>query len=85
MAPPSRRLPSGPEAKHSANWYTAALEDPPMRFGDRMFIQCAGGPCTSRLETFPPRVEIQGRGGLYVLLDDDPLAEWKYQFLPNDY
>jgi hypothetical protein len=56
-----------------------------VRPGDRMFVQCDGGPCTSRLEVFPPRVEIEEVGGRYVLLDGGPIDEWKYQFVPNDY
>jgi hypothetical protein len=46
-----------------------------------MFIRCQGGPCISRLETFPPRLEIQEKGGLYVLVDDGPLEAWTYQFV----
>ena len=56
-----------------------------MRAGDRIFVQCDGGHCTSRLETFPPRLEIEEKGGLYVLLDEGPIVNWKYQFLPHDY
>ena len=55
----------------------------PVRPGDRLLIQCDGGPCISRLEVFPPRFEIEERGGLYVLLDDGPLDEWLYQFLAS--
>lgn len=38
--------------------------------GDRMFIRCEGGPCLSRLEYFPPQLEIAERGGIYVLIDE---------------
>lgn len=48
-----------------------------------MFIRCAGGPCLSRLETFPPRLEIPERGGRYVLVDDGPVETWTYQFAPT--
>jgi hypothetical protein len=45
--------------------------------GDRLFIECDGGPCISRLESFPRRIEIEEHGGLYyVLLDDGRLHEW---------
>jgi hypothetical protein len=28
-------------------------------------------------------LEIQERGGLYVLFDDGPVEEWAYQFVPD--
>ena len=56
-----------------------------MRVGDRMFVQCDGGPCISRLETFPPRLEIEEAGGLYVLVDEGPIEDWKYRFLTSDW
>ena len=68
----------GAEARHSEEWYTDA---PRLQRGDRMFIRCEGGPCISRLETFPPMIEIQENGGLYVLVDDGPPEEWVYQFV----
>ena len=37
----------------------------------------------SRLETFPPPVEIQERGGMYVLVDQGPPRDWRYQFVPT--
>jgi hypothetical protein len=72
----------GADARHSEAWYAEALDETPPRSGDRMFIRCEGGPCLSRLETFPPRMEIREKGGLYVLEDLGPLAEWAYQFVP---
>lgn len=74
------RSPAGPEPRHSAEWYGDTHADMPGR-GERMFIRCEGGPCLSRLETFPPRIEIQERGGLYVLVDEGPPASWLYQFV----
>jgi hypothetical protein len=56
-----------------------------VRPGDRMFIQCEGGPCLSRLEYFPPRLEISERGGMYVLIDEDEPPHWRYLFVPNEY
>jgi hypothetical protein len=69
------------EARHSDEWYANALRDTPLQRGDRMFIRCEGGPCISRLETFPPRIEIREKSGLYVLVDDGPLEAWMYQFV----
>lgn len=84
MVPFTSRSPGDSEARHWADWYGSALKGSPVRPGDRMFVQCDGGPCTSRLEVFPPSIEIEEVGGLYVLLDDGPIDEWKYLFVPND-
>ena len=48
-----------------------------------MLIPCDGGPSTSRLERFPPPVEVTERGGLYVLVDDGPVEAWRYLFVPD--
>jgi hypothetical protein len=56
-----------------------------LRPGDRLFIKCEGGPCVSRLEYFPPRLEIDEQGGLYVLEDEGELHDWRYVFVPNEY
>jgi hypothetical protein len=50
--------------------------------GDRMFIPCEGGPSRSRLERFPPPVEVEERGGVYVLVDVGPPEAWSYLFVP---
>ena len=71
------------EARHSWDWYKDVQSESPVRPGDRMFLQCDGGPCISRLEIFPPRLEIEERGGLYVPLDDGPLDEWVYRFIAS--
>ncbi len=81
MAVASDGLTGDSDARHSEEWYGDALRDTPRRRGDRMFIRCEGGPCISRLETFPPRTEIRERSGLYVLVDDGPLETWIYQFV----
>jgi hypothetical protein len=39
----------------------------------------------SRLETFPPRFEIDERGGLYVLVDEGELSDWRYVYVPTRY
>jgi hypothetical protein len=57
--------------------------DPIMRPGDRLFVQCEGGPCLSRLETFPPQLEIVERGGMYVLIDEGEPDDWRYLFVPD--
>jgi len=49
--------------------------------GERMLIRCEGGPSTSRLERFPPPVEIEERDGTYVLDDDGPTEQWRYLFV----
>ena len=51
--------------------------------GDRMLIRCEGGPSMCRVEHFPPRLEIEERGGLYVLADDGPAWEWSYHWVPD--
>lgn len=71
----------GAQARHSDEWYGDALRGAPLQRGDRMFIRCEGGPCISRLETFPPTIEIEENGGFYVLIDDGSPEEWVYQFV----
>ena len=51
--------------------------------GDRVFIACEGGPSQSRLEMFPPRLEVEEPDGTYVLADDGPRARWRYVFVPR--
>jgi hypothetical protein len=51
--------------------------------GERMLIRCEGGPSTSRLERYPPPVEIVERTGVYVLVDDGPPTQWWYEFVPS--
>jgi hypothetical protein len=70
-------------ARHSADWYDQRGEAIEMQRGDRFFVACTGGPCTSRLEVYPPRVEIEEPAGVYVLVDDGPRDEWRYLFVPR--
>jgi hypothetical protein len=37
----------------------------------------------SRLEMFPPRLEIEEPDGMYVLQDDGPPEQWRYLFVPH--
>ena len=53
------------------------------RSGDRMLIRCDGGPSISRLEYFPPSLELREDDGVYVLVDDGPPHDWWYQFIPD--
>ena len=55
-----------------------------MQDGERMLIRCEGGPSTSRLVRYPPPVEIAEHGGLYVLVDDGPLEQWRYDFIDTE-
>jgi hypothetical protein len=49
-----------------------------------MLIRCDGGPSRSRLERFPPPLEVPERDGMYVLVDDgDDPSTWWYRFVPN--
>jgi hypothetical protein len=52
--------------------------------GDRMLIRCEGGPSISRLVRYPPPLEVEERGGVYVLVDDGPLHAWWYEFVPDE-
>jgi hypothetical protein len=71
--------------RHAADWYDQSSELTELAVGDRLFIVCEGGPSTSRLETYPPRLEIPERGGTYVLVDDGPRHEWRYRFVDAEY
>jgi len=44
-------------------------------------IPCDGGPSRVRLEEYPPRIEIEEAGGMYVLADDGPVPSWRYHFV----
>lgn len=69
--------------RHSPDFYDQAQEFVVLREGDRLLVPCAGGPSTSRLETYPPRLEIAEPGGTYVLEDDGPGEEWRHLFVPD--
>ncbi len=54
-----------------------------MEPGERMLIPCVGGPSTSRLEQFPPPLEIDEADGSYVLDDAGPTEYWRYVYVPR--
>jgi hypothetical protein len=83
----ARRHSSYPYAgddRHSDRWYDQSGEAVVLSAGDRFFIPCDGGPSTSRLEVFPPRLEIEENDGMYVLEDDGPRDAWRYVFVPRE-
>ena len=58
---------------------------PELSDGDRMLIGCqGGGPSFTRLVHYPPPLEIPERGGMYVLCDDGPPGEWRYDWVADD-
>ena len=73
-----------PGPRHSPDWYDQRAEPVVLRAGDRMFVACEGGPSASRLEYFPPRLEVPEKGGVYVLADEGPRDTWRYVFVPSD-
>ena len=80
---PLRARPPDPGPRHSTDWYDQSGEWEVLRPGDRMLIQCEGGPSRSRLETDPPRLEVPEPDGVYVLVDEGTRAEWRYRFVPH--
>jgi hypothetical protein len=46
-----------------------------------MLLWCDGGPAIARAVTFPPPVEVEVDGGVYVLVDDGPVESWHYEFV----
>ena len=73
-----------PGPRHSPDWYDQSDELCVLEPGDRMFIGCIGGPCASRLELYPPRLEVVERDGVYVLNDVGRRDDWRYEFVPNE-
>jgi hypothetical protein len=55
-----------------------------MEEGERMLIRCEGGPSRSRLERYPPSLEVRERDGMYVLQDEGDVENWWYLFVPNE-
>jgi hypothetical protein len=70
--------------RHSADFYDQRDEFVTLGLGDRLLVPCeGGGPSTSRLETYPPRLEITEPGGTYVLDDAGAREKWRYVFVPD--
>jgi len=76
--------PYGGDDRHSERWYDQSSEATVLQPGDRFFIRCEGGPSTSRLEAFPPRLEVEESDGVYVLEDEGPRDQWRYVFVPRN-
>jgi hypothetical protein len=55
-----------------------------VREGERLLIPCEGGPSTSRLERWPPALEVEEADGLYVLVDEGHAEDWRYVFVPRE-
>jgi len=70
---------------HSPGWYQELLDTGEVRVGDHLFIRCTGGPSVSRFESFPPPLEIDVRGGVYVLDDEGGVHRWRYEFVPRSF
>ena len=83
MARRRLRIADHPGPRHEPGWYDQSAEATVLEPGDRMLIACDGGPSRSRLELFPPRLEVEERDGTYVLVDDGPREQWTYVFMPR--
>jgi hypothetical protein len=79
----SKRYLEMPGPRHEADYYDQSQELHPLQRGDRMYIRCEGGPSNSRLEAFPPRLEIDESGGMYTLIDVGAREDWYYIFVPR--
>jgi hypothetical protein len=82
MHPSDELTAEGP--RHSTDWYDPSAEAAQLGEHDRLFLPCIGGPSISRLEWYPPQLEVAEKGGTYVLVDDGPRAAWHYLFVPHD-
>jgi hypothetical protein len=80
---PSEEASEPPMATHSPEWYRPLLDAGQARMGDQMLIRCVGGPSIVHLAIFPPPLEIEEAGGIYVLDDDGPVYNWRYEFVPK--
>lgn len=46
-----------------------------------MLVWCDGGPSMCRAVRYPPPVEVEADGGTYVLIDDGPPEQRRYDFI----
>lgn len=49
-----------------------------------MLLWCDGGPNLGRATVFPPPLEFDAEGGIYVLVDDGPPEQWHYAFVSTN-
>jgi hypothetical protein len=49
-----------------------------------MLLWCEGGPSIGRAIVYPPPLEIGVEGGTYVLVEDGPVEQWRYQFIASE-
>jgi len=75
----------GDGPRHSPGWYRDLPGGRAPRPGQQLLIRCHDGPSRVRLETFPPRLEIEVRGGVYVLEDDGPVHLWAYRLVARGF
>jgi hypothetical protein len=75
------RIPDGP--RREPDWYDQSDEPAQLAPGDLLFVACEGGPSSTRLESYPPRLEIEERTGTYVLMDEGRRDDWRYVFVPR--
>lgn len=55
-----------------------------MKPGERMLIPCSGGGlCISRLVDYPPPLQAEQRSDMYILVDDGPPDQWRYDWVPE--
>lgn len=61
-----------------------AADLPSIQPGDRMLVPCRGGPSMARAVLFPPPLEVEADGGIYVLVDDGAPHTWVYEFVARE-
>jgi hypothetical protein len=71
------------DPRHSVDWYRDLPGGRSLRAGQQFLIRCVDGPWRVRLETFPPRLEIEVPGGVYILEDDGSIHRWTYRLVPR--
>ena len=68
-------------ARHSSDWYVRAPGAGSVPEGTLLALPCDDAPRRYRFERFPPRLEVEEHGGVYVLVDDGPVRFWRYRFV----
>lgn len=49
-----------------------------------MLVWCDGGPSLCRAVRYPPPLEVEADGGIYVLVDDGSPEQWRYDFIAGE-